>query len=398
VVAAGATGVPRWLLQAAASPLPADERVLVVLQLTGGNDGLNTVVPYADDAYARERFATRIRPQEALRLDDYLGLHPALAGLHRLYDAGHLAIVQGVGYPEPNRSHFASLDIWHTARDEGAAGSRPTGWIGRLCDAAAAAAADAPALTALHLGSEAQPLALAGLHAHVPTIGSLADYRLVDGGDDALRRQLTELMRWPTPDDDETLAHIGGAADAAVETLDRVERAASRTTGAADYPASGLAQKLHGVARLIDARLGARVYYVTLDGFDTHSQQAPAHAALLTELSAAVAAFFADLAALGHDRRVTLACFSEFGRRVRENASRGTDHGAAAPVLVLGGAVHGGLYGPHPSLTDLVDGDLQFHTDFRSVYATLLEDWLGSPSQPLLGQPFPKLPFLANNI
>ncbi|MCA9792913.1 MAG: hypothetical protein KC910_13995, partial [Candidatus Eremiobacteraeota bacterium] len=260
LVAASASGVPRWLLQAAAAqPLSAEERVLVVLQLTGGNDGLNTVVPYADDAYARERFATRIGPQEALRLDDYLGLHPALAGLHRLYDAGRLAIVQGVGYPAPNRSHFASLDIWHTARNEGAAGSRPTGWIGRLCDAAAAEAAGASALTALHLGSEVQPLALAGLHAHVPTIGSLDDYRLVDGNDDVMRRKLTELMRWPTPGDDETLAHIRGAADAAIDALDRVELAVSRTESAAAYPDGGLARKLHGVARLVDAGLGARV-------------------------------------------------------------------------------------------------------------------------------------------
>ena len=404
-VISGATQVPGLLLQAAAAtPSRSDrsENVLIVLQLSGGNDGLNTVVPFADDVYARNRFQTKISPAAVHKLDDYLGLHPSMTGMHRLYEEDRLTIIQGVGYAHPNRSHFDSMDIWHTGLTDAARGARNIGWLGRTLDAERSAAAgraedDVPAV---HLGNQVQPLALAGLHVQVPSIGSFDDFQFDDLGDRklaAVRARLIAAPADPAPADhgNELLAHVRAAAQTALSSSRRVGKALNRHTLAADYPKTKLGNKLRGIARLIQAGLSTRIYYVTLDGFDTHSLQAESHAGLLRELSGGVTALFDDLAEAGQLERVMLACFSEFGRRVKENASRGTDHGAAAPMFLAGGRLRGGLVGEHPSLTDLEDGDLKFHTDFRRVYASLLEQWLGVAGQPILGEVFQPLKIFA---
>jgi uncharacterized protein (DUF1501 family) len=395
-VVSSSTNVPGFLLHAAAGEARHNgDNVLVVLQLSGGNDGLNTVVPYADDIYHRNRFATRVDESDVLRIDDYVGLHPAMKGMAHLLENRRLAIVQGVGYANPNRSHFESMDIWHSARRDG--GHRQVGWLGRYLDASARLGDDSQVdgrLAAVHLGSEVQPLALAGLRIHAPSISSLDAFQLDDGGRAGQREAIQRLIDAPRAEAHDLVAYVRAAAQTAVASSRRVRKAMGSYSTPVKYPASGLAEKLRGVAQLIEAGLSMRVYYLALDGFDTHSEQTEAHAALLTELSESLAAFVDDLVHHGHDQRVLVMCFSEFGRRVKENASRGTDHGAAAPMFLAGGAVRGGLFGNHPDLSELADGDPRFHTDFRRVYATVLEHWLDVGSEPVLGDRFEPLPLL----
>lgn len=385
---------PRFLLRAAAygaetdAGKPAGERILVVVQLTGGNDGLNTVIPYADETYRKLRPSLRIGAEQVLKIDGALGLHPSLSGFQTLLDDRRLAIVQGVGYPNPNRSHFESMDIWHTARTDLA--SRSTGWLGRAFDHDAgrlSAAADPPAL---HLGGEVQPLALAARDATTPSIRSLDQFRLETGGSDQTREAIARGTSLPRPAENDLLAYVQTRATSALAVSRRIEASGQEYKSAAAYPGSSLAEKLRRVAQLIDAGLATRVYYVSLDGFDTHSDQQAAHAALLAQVGGALAAFAEDLAAQGQLDRVLTLVFSEFGRRVDENASRGTDHGAAAPLFLVGSKVQPGLLGRHPSLSDLADGDVRFHTDFRSVYASVLDQWLGWPAEAILGERFPR--------
>jgi uncharacterized protein (DUF1501 family) len=373
--------VPRFLLEAAAREGdPRGETVLVVVQLSGGNDGLNTVVPIEDDAYYRARPQLAVGKQAALKIDDQTGLHPAMSGLAELFESGELAIVQGVGYPQPNRSHFESMDIWHSCRRKSQ--SRPDGWLGRYLDAVAATTAgrDVPAL---HLGPEKLPLALVAQDVRVPSVRSLDRFHLTAAPN--VREVVGKLATAERPGEDDLLGFVQSSTTAALEASRRVEAAKRSYHAETDYPDSDLAGKLRTVAQLIDAGMTTRVYYVELNGFDTHAQQPDTHRALLNELSGAVHAFIRDAAAHGHGNRVLLTAFSEFGRRVKENASLGTDHGAAAPMLVAGERVRGGLHGEQPSLTNLVDGDLKHHTDFRRVYAAILEHWLRWPSEAVLG-------------
>lgn len=401
-VISGTSQIPGLLLQAAAAPSTGGdhaENILVVLQLSGGNDGLNTVVPYADDVYARNRFQTRIGAKQTHKIDDYLGFHPAMSGMHRLFQEDRLTIVQGVGYDNPNRSHFESMDIWHTARPNLARDARQVGWLGKYLDVANSnpqhsVKNDVPAV---HLGSEVQPLALAGLNVQVPSIGSFEDFRFDELGNQQLTSAREKILSASVVDSNELLAHVRAAAQTALSSSRRVRQAVARQSNSADYPQTTLGKKLRGISQLIQAGLSTRIYYVTLNGFDTHSQQAESHAGLLHELSGAVTAFIDDLTQTGQSQRVLLACFSEFGRRVKENASRGTDHGAAAPMFLAGGRLRASLVGDHPSLTDLEDGDLKFHTDFRCIYASLLEQWLGVPSKPLLGGNFEPLPLISRS-
>lgn len=358
--------VPSVLLRAASAPGRAD-RVLVVVQLSGGNDGLNTVIPFADDAYRRARPTLAVA--DALKIDDAVGFHPALRGFADLLEAGRLAVVQGVGYPEPNRSHFESMDIWHTCRHKGRE-PRTEGWLGR----ALKPGDDDPAI---HLGGEPQPLALASATLRVPSIASLEEFKL-HGEVDA-----SELVERPR--DDDLLEFVRAGTASALASAARVAEAARSYRPAVEYPDTALAHKLRTVAQLVDAGLKTRVYYVMLDGFDTHAKQADAHAALLRILGDAVSAFDRDASEHGH--RVLTMAFSEFGRRLEENASAGTDHGAAAPMFLAGG-VRAGLVGEHPSLADLDEGDVKHHTDFRRVYAAVLEKWLSVESAPVLGGAF----------
>ena len=398
LVSFGAATVPTFLGRSADAAAGGDggakanDRVLVVVQLVGGNDGLNMVVPHGLDGYARGRRALRLPSKQVLPINDEIGLHPSMRGLAGLLEGGRLAIVQGVGYPNPDRSHFRSMEIWESARPDDKA--LETGWLGRLVDEAPTPSGGAA--PALHVGARSLPLALRARHAEVPSLESLEQYRLRLGGDDAevraRRDSLDHLARLERPEGDPLLGFLRRSTLSAYTSSRRLESLSGRAdAGSADYPNFGLARRLELIAKVIKAGFGTRIFYTTLEGFDTHANQLGAHAALLNELSASLAAFEADLASAGQADRVAVLSFSEFGRRVAENASLGTDHGAAAPVLVVGPVRSAGLVGAHPSLDDLDDGDLRHQTDFRRVYATLLESWLGCPAAPIVGPGFAPL-------
>jgi uncharacterized protein (DUF1501 family) len=380
--------VPGFLLEAAEQGgKSSGQQILVVVQLSGGNDGLNTIVPFTDPAYKKNRFALALPPEGVLKIDKELGFNPVMRGMANLLEDGKLAIVQGVGYPNPNRSHFESMDLWHTAHRHATA--RPLGWLGRYLDDSVKT--DGRDVPALHLGEEKQPLALTALNVSTPSVRSLERFKIDVGGNESLRKAIASSTSAERPAGNELLDFVKQSTTAALTSSRRVEESLGAYKTPVNYPNSGLGRKLKTVAQLVDAGLSTRIYYLALDGFDTHSNQAPAHTALLTELSEAVAAFWEDLSHHGHADRTLLLTFSEFGRRVKENASQGTDHGAAAPMLCVGGKVKPGLIGAHPSLTDLDDGDLKHHTDYRQVYATVLEDWLGWPSEPILGGSYKKV-------
>ncbi len=330
--------LPKFLAQAAASePAGGKDTILVVVQLTGGNDGLNTVVPYSHELYRKARPKLAIPADEVHKINDAIGLHPSARGLSELLEAGKLAIVQGVGYPNPNRSHFESMDVWHTCRRKDS--PRSTGWLGRFCDASHKSSdIDAPAI---HIGSEKQPLALAAENVRVPSFASPESFRLHEGDSRQLGDAIRKLASQNTEPSDPLLGFVQSSTTSALATSDRITEALRDYRTPVEYPESALAQRLKTVAQLIDADLKTRIYYVELDGFDTHSQQRAAHAALLQQFGGAVAAFVKDVAHHGHGDRTLLVSFSEFGRRVAENASEGTDHGAAAPMFLAGSRVRG---------------------------------------------------------
>jgi uncharacterized protein (DUF1501 family) len=392
VISLGAT-VPDLFHQAIAAATTAKETILVVVQLSGGNDGLNTVIPFNDPIYQKNRPTLAIPAADVLSIEDGLGFHPAARGLADLLEENQLAIVRGIGYPNPNHSHFESMDIWHTCQRKRKGNPRTTGWLGRYLDATSSTAGGDPA--ALHLGAQKQPLALAADTTRVPSISSLERFRLQDAGDGDVRKVASNLLRPKRSNSDPLLSFIQTSTTAALDASRRVEEARRDYQTPVEYPDHDLATKLRTVAQLIDAGLKTRVYYLQLDGFDTHSQQAAAHAVLLNRLGGAVAAFIKDVEHHGHGDRVLVMAFSEFGRRVKENASHGTDHGAAAPLFLAGNKVQAGLHGRPVSLTDLQDGDLKFHTDFRQTYATVLENWLGVPSQTVLGGEYQPLDILS---
>lgn len=392
VISLGAAA-PAVFQQAVAGDDNAKETILVVVQLSGGNDGLNTVIPFNDPTYQKNRPTLAIPPADVLSIEDGLGFHPAARGLADLLEDDQLAIVQGIGYPNPNHSHFESMDIWHTCQRKRKGNPRTTGWLGRYLEDASDATGGDP--SALHLGSEKQPLALAAETTRVPSISSLDRFRLQDGGDGDVRDVIGNLSRAERDEGDPLLSFIQTSTTAALDASRRVEEARQDYKTPVEYPEHDLASKLRTVAQLIDAGLKTRVYYLQLDGFDTHSQQGAAHAVLLGRLGSAVSAFVKDVKHHGHDKRVLVMAFSEFGRRVKENASEGTDHGAAAPLFLAGSRVQAGVHGKPVSLSDLQDGDLKFHTDFRRVYATLLEKWLEVPSQAVLGGEYKPLDILS---
>lgn len=388
---------PRFLVHAAETKAGAaarDKRVLVLIQLAGGNDGLNTLVPLNDPAYEKARPGIGIPKGQALKLNNQFGLHPNLTGLRELYDEGKLAIVDGVGYPNPDRSHFRSMDIWQSAQPQNE--NPRDGWLGRALEWQFDRQ---PALAeALTLGTDKLPLAFVSTRVNVPTLRRLEDFQLVDGQSSTANRDLTrsamkQLSAKPASAGGE-LDFLRRATTTALTSAERLKSLASTYRTTVDYPSTGLASRLKLIAQMLTADLPARMFLVSLDGFDTHSQQQPGHAALMAELSGAIRAFEQDLVEHKLSDRVVLATYSEFGRRVAENGSLGTDHGAASMLFALTPTGKAGFHGKHPSLTDLTDGDLKFTTDFRSVYATLLDNWLEIPSAGVLGAEFPKLSFV----
>jgi uncharacterized protein (DUF1501 family) len=395
------TSVPGFLANsaralAAGQPESSRERVLVALELTGGNDGLNTVVPYHDDNYRKYRPKIHVPANSVHKIDDRMGLHPLLGGLAKLHEKSQLAIVQSVGYPNPSRSHFRSTAIWQTARLNPESATQ--GWLNRCLEQRVPAATiDAPAL---HISDLELPQALAGRELHVPSLTSLEQVRrrlgLADGLDAQQQRTaLDKISSLAHVQPDSHLQFIQRSALMTYATSARLEEVLRAGPGSArSYPEFGLAKRLNLIAQLIKAGLTTSIYYTQLGGFDTHLNQVGSHPALLQELGGSLRAFFDDLNAVGEAKRVLVLVYSEFGRRLAENASGGTDHGTAAPVFLLGPAVRPGLHGPHPNLEDLEDGDPKYAIDFRWIYATVLDGWLGCPSENALGARFQHLPVL----
>jgi uncharacterized protein (DUF1501 family) len=377
--------VPQFVSRTAQAAAPGKDNILVVLEMTGGNDGLNTVIPYADDLYHKARPTLRRTKDAVIRMDDHVGLHSGMQGLRTLWEQGQLAVVQGVGYPNPERSHFEAMDIWQSADPRG---TMKTGWLSRT---AAEIDNHSGGVPILHIGTSRLPLALTGVPGGgAVTVGNQNSFRLELGGgkveQQKARRQLLGELAAPAgkAGEDDLLSFVQRRQ---VQTLTAVEQLRELLEGpnAVRRQGNDLSQKLQLIAGLIAKGFGTRIFYISLEGFDTHANQGPAHDTLLAELAGAVGGFFQTLKTTGHDRRVRLMTFSEFGRRVQENGSRGTDHGAASCLFIAGPSVKGGVVGKHPSLADLDAGDLKFHTDFRRVYATQLDSWLGCDSKDVLG-------------
>jgi uncharacterized protein (DUF1501 family) len=378
-----APAVPEFLVRAARAAAPqADARTLVVIQLDGGNDGINTIVPFADEGYAKHRKTLQINKGQLVKVNDKVGLHPAMADAGKLLEAGRFAIVQGVGYPNPNRSHFESMAIWHNARPE--VENRPdAGWLGLGLDDAPKPQGGAPA--SVYVGPGTLPAALRGRKCIASGLTRPEDFLLAPEAD--------PRPAIPAADGDDLAAFVRRTSADAFTAADRMAEIARGKDDGARYPGSELAQHLRLVARMIKAGVGTRVYYTRQAGYDTHAGQFGTHFRLLNELSGALKAFVDDLAAAKVGERVTVLAFSEFGRTVKENGSAGTDHGTAGPVLLAGEGLKAGLVGDTPSLTELdpKHGDLKVGIDFRRVYATLLEGWLGVPAKAALDGTFEPL-------
>lgn len=390
--------LPGGLLRAAlAAPRPAGEdRVLVVLHLDGGHDALSELVPYGHREYADARKTTRIREAEVLRIDAECGLHPRLKDFHELLKEGAFAAIPGVGYPDPSYSHSASAEVWNLAAPGGRAWK--AGWLGRTCDVLGQGRPDVR--LGMALGGVRPPQALAGeLNPGLVVQDPEAFGYSGDGGDARLGSAYRDLNADTTSIfDSEALRVVSGAAAAAIACSEEIRRAARAYRSPVVYPESGLARNLRRIAGFIHGGLPTRVYHTVHGGYDTHEGQRPRHDRLMAELNDAVAAFQKDLAAHGHDRRVLTFTVSEFGRRLQENGSEGTDHGAAAALYLFGPGVKAGILGSHPSLGDLQGGgggSLRHRVDFRSVYATVLERWMGVQAERVLGQPFPLLDLLS---
>ncbi len=415
IMASAAATLPAFLNRSALAMMPGfglssmpgvpEDHILVVVQLSGGNDGLNMVVPYSMDQYYKARPGIGIPAKDVLKLGDYgVGLHPQMTGIKELYDKGMATVIQGVGYPNPNRSHFKSMDIWQTA-DTTATGD---GWLGRYFDAECCgygkgesgkdekkAGGNQPGIAI----GRAAPLAMQGQRIKPISfesedlfrwIGQDVHKSLADPYQKLERREVKD-----TGDDSNSSFLMRTALDAQVSS--DLIRKAVRQKPLVQYPQNELGRQLQMVASMIRAGLPTRVYYVQHGGFDTHAQQGAGngrHGNLLSQLAQAMKAFYSDLKAQENDGRVLTMSFSEFGRRVAQNASQGTDHGTAAPMFLFGPMVKAGVIGDHPSLTDLDEGDLKYHIDFRSVYAGVLDGWLKADPKKILEGEYKAVPVI----
>ena len=381
----------------------AQNRTLVVVQMAGGNDGLNTVVPVTDSMYglySSNRPTLAIPQSQLLTLDGQVGMNPALKDLYPLWQSSKLAIVDGVGYPNPNLSHFESMDIWQTLDLNG---QGATGWLGKYV--AGLVDKEGHPFQSLAVGS-ALPVALSALNADVPVVASPGSYRVApdpaaeaaaEGANSRIQTLLRLYNTYPQSAPYAALLDIlNSTAQNAVQGSKILDQVVTSYKPLTQYPNTNFAKGLQVLAEVIVQGLGLRVGYVTLGGFDTHADQGGTQNALLAELGQGLSAFYSDLTAHNAADDVVVMTWSEFGRRVEENGNQGTDHGTAAPLFVLGNAVQGGVYGESPDLSNLDEsGNLKFTVDFRSIYATVLDNWLGAPSSAILGGNFGDQKFLA---
>ncbi len=377
---AAGIGTPGFLTRTAQAAI-GKGKTLVVIQLSGGNDALNTLVPYTNGAYYAARPSIAISKKDVLTLSSDVGFNPALKPFMNLWDNGELALVQGVGYPNPNRSHFESMAIWHTADP---AARETDGWIGKIAEKYG------DPFCATNFGNTT-PLALRGSDLILPSIESVDKFQLKLNPE--MKASTDMLFGNPLPGRAEVLRK------ATVQMLDdmtAVQKGVGKYKTGSAYPEDqhGFVNSMRDISRMIAADVGPRVFYTALGGFDTHAGQMEDQPALLELLSSTLVAFRADLKAQGREDDVLVIGFSEFGRRLAENASAGTDHGKAGLMFALGKGVKGGLYGQYPDLEKLDDGDPRFTTDFRQVYTTALDNWLNIPSKDILGSRFNAIPFL----
>jgi uncharacterized protein (DUF1501 family) len=371
------------------------DNVLVVLQLSGGNDALNTVVPYADPLYLENRPAVRIDPEKVLPINECIGFNPALEPLKALWDAGKVAIIQGIGYPHPNRSHFRSMDIWHTCEPDKVG---TEGWLGRAIRDLDPSHDNV--LTGVNFG-RGLPRALAVPGVPVASVGNLETYGVLTGiqGEDQRTEALGLFSNMYAPRLGRTLVkeYISQTGVDALKGADILNTAPQKYASTVKYGGDTVAQYLRNIAQVYFAGLGTRIMYTTApqNSFDTHASELGKHTQLWQEVSNGVNAFCQDLQEHHAGDNVVMLLFTEFGRRVHDNGS-GTDHGSGGIAFVIGDAVKGGLYGEYPSLAPekLLEGDLHYNNDFRGTYATLLERWLGLDAKPIVGGSFEQLNFL----
>ena len=385
-VIALAPTVPLFLPKStsAADVQDTDGRILVVVEFDGGNDGINTVIPFADEGYAKHRSELRLRTDSLLKLNNMLGLHPACRALADLFEMGELAVVQGVSYPNPDRSHFRSRAIWQSARLATQEHGK-TGWLGMALDQRKASGPDA-----VFVGNESLPVALRGRRANCSV--------MLHDGDSAQMKLLGPTLSSSNLPSDAISLHdfVARTVEGTYRSSGQTPRLDSGAVANAGYPETDLAKRLKLISGLIKSGQPTPVYYAMQSGYDTHANQLPTHERLMGEFSGAVNAFFSDLREAGLAERVLLLTTSEFGRRVAENNSLGTDHGTAGPVFLIGRSVRGGFHGDAPSLTKLESGDLISNFDFRQVYAAIIEDWLNLESTSPLGGQFGKLDLVAS--
>jgi len=376
VFAAGAT-VPTLLMDLAAARAAENDkstadRVVVVFELSGGNDGLNTLIPVKDPNYTKVRPTLAIPENQVLTLDPTtgVGLHPSMTGFAELFKNKNLAVIQGAGYPNANRSHFRSMEIWHRGDPSDAV---TTGWLGRYFEVGCKDCKSAVPI--VHYGSQRPEVFKAG---RAPAISTL--YKNMKQG----APDMTEMKPSDVLSPSEIVQATGLDIVKGTEIIKGILK--NPRTPKVEYPKDRSAAGLKVFAQMIVQNTGTKLFYVNLGGFDTHAKQADGHAKILGELSSSINAFLADLKAENKDKDVLVLVFSEFGRRVQENGSQGTDHGAASVMFAAGGSVKGGLYGTYPSLTDLDNGDLKYNVDFRDCYAGILENFLGTSADRVLAK------------
>jgi uncharacterized protein (DUF1501 family) len=366
-------------------------QILVVLQLSGGNDGINTLVPFTDPNYAKLRPTLGVAATDVLRLTDSVGLNPNLTKLKAFYDQGKMAVVQGVGYPNPNRSHFRSMDIWHSARPDA---FERSGWLGRYVSACQCAQDNA--LPAVSIGDQLNTMFWTDTTL-VPAVASIGAFSFLTDtkykNDRTFQMQTLQNIYSQAGNWSASEGLIRRGTLQALAGSDELQKVAASYQSPVKYPANnGLAGQLKTVAQVIAGNLGTRLFSVSMGGFDTHANQKVNQDKLLGQLGDAIDAFMQDLSSMKKQDDVTIMTFSEFGRRVKQNGSNGTDHGTAEPMFIIGNKVQGGMYGTYPSLSDLDNnGDLKFNADFRSVYAGILRDVVGADPSPILAGPYDPL-------
>ena len=393
-------GAPHFLALAAQAAnfeprVAGKSKILVVIQLAGGNDGINTVVPYGFGEYYRARPTIGVAQKDVLALNNMIGLHPSMTGINDLYKQGKVGVILGAGYPKPNRSHFRSIEIWQTGDPDRII---ETGWLGRYLDLSAShtCGSDYP-LPAVNVDSSL-PKTLSAERVVVPSVANVYDFKFVtDQHYQQDRKFQLEVfnniyakfdMDRPNVD---MLRRVGMDS---IEAADYLVKVVQNYKGTVNYGDSGFGKGMKFIAQMITAGVKSQIYNISLGGFDTHAGQARAQANLLKQLSEGITAFQKDLEDHHLDEDVMVMTFSEFGRRVAENGGHGTDHGTAAPMLLIGSKLRGGIYGEYPSLSNLDSGDLKYTVDFRTVYSTILDRWLAADSRQILGANYENIRFV----